>query len=161
MHSSHPRRTARQGEHAQQHKPQRSTHQTPPEPDPRTPQGVGLRQPGGHGGGTAPDPIPNSDVKTTSAHDTAPQGAGKSVAARSSEPHAHTRHRRTQAARAHRQHARHQHNTKDHAGTSKAMRRQATSKMMRRHTGQNVTQATSKAMRRQRGVEQPGSSSGS
>ena len=99
MHSSHPRRTARQGEHAQQHKPQRSTHQTPPEPDPRTPQGVGLRQPGGHGGGTAPDPIPNSDVKTTSAHDTAPQGAGKSVAARSSEPHAHTRHRRTQAAR--------------------------------------------------------------
>ncbi len=45
-----------------------------------------LRQPGGHGGGTTPDPIPNSDVKTTSAHDTAPQGAGKSVAARSSEP---------------------------------------------------------------------------
>ena len=46
----------------------------------------GLRQPGGHGGGTAPDPIPNSDVKPTSAYDTAPQGAGKSVAARSSEP---------------------------------------------------------------------------
>ena len=62
----------------------------PPEPDPRTPRGAGLRRPGGHGGGTAPDPIPNSDVKTTSAHDTAPQGAGKSVAARSSEPPATT-----------------------------------------------------------------------
>ena len=45
-----------------------------------------LRKPGGHGGGTPPDPIPNSDVKTTSAYDTAPQGAGKSVAARSPEP---------------------------------------------------------------------------
>jgi len=60
----------------------------------------GLRQPGGHGGGTAPDPIPNSDVKPTSAYDTAPQGAGKSVAARSSEPpthiiHRHTNHRHT------------------------------------------------------------------
>ena len=47
---------------------------------------AGLRRPGGHGGGTTPDPIPNSDVKTTSAYDTAPQGAGKSVAARSSQP---------------------------------------------------------------------------
>ena len=65
-----------------------------PEPDPRDNANVAqgwLRQPGGHGGGTTPDPIPNSDVKTTSAHDTAPQGAGKSVAARSSKP-THTQH---------------------------------------------------------------------
>src|SRR4051812_30496539 len=43
-------------------------------------------RPGGHGGGTTPDPIPNSTVKTSSAHDTAAQAAGKSVAARSSKP---------------------------------------------------------------------------
>ena len=48
-----------------------------------------LGRPGGHGGETAPDPIPNSAVKTPSAYDTAPQGAGKSVAARSSK-HQHT-----------------------------------------------------------------------
>ncbi len=41
-------------------------------------------RPGGHGGGRAPDPIPNSAVKTPSAYDTVPQGTGKSVAARSS-----------------------------------------------------------------------------
>ena len=37
-------------------------------------------------GNDPPDPIPNSAVKNPSAHDTAPQGAGKSIAARSSEP---------------------------------------------------------------------------
>ena len=47
---------------------------------------VWLGRPGGHGGVTTPDPIPNSDVKTSSAYDTASQGAGKSVAARSSKP---------------------------------------------------------------------------
>ena len=52
-------------------------------PRPR-PGGVG--RPGGHGGERTPDPIPNSAVKTPSAHDTAPQGAGKSVAARSPNP---------------------------------------------------------------------------
>ena len=46
-----------------------------------------LGRPGGHGGEPTPDPIPNSDVKTPSAYDTAPQGAGKSVAARSSKHH--------------------------------------------------------------------------
>ena len=45
-----------------------------------------LRRSGGHGGGRTPDPIPNSDVKTASAHDTVPQGTGKSVAARPSQP---------------------------------------------------------------------------
>jgi hypothetical protein len=43
-------------------------------------------RPGGHGGERTPDPIPNSAVKTPSAYDTAPQGVGKSVAARSSNP---------------------------------------------------------------------------
>ena len=41
-------------------------------------------RPGGHCGEPAPDPIPNSAVKTPSAYDTASQDAGKSVAARSS-----------------------------------------------------------------------------
>ena len=84
-----------------------------------------LRQPGGHGGGTTPDPIPNSDVKTTSAHDTAPQGAGKSVAARSSEP------KPTQTCT--------HHTTRTPHGS---------------HT-------TIQPSRQYRGVEQPGSSSGS
>ena len=43
-------------------------------------------RPGGHGGERTPDPIPNSAVKTPSAYDTASQDAGKSVAARSSNP---------------------------------------------------------------------------
>ena len=43
-------------------------------------------RPGGHGEGPAPDPIPNSAVKTLSAYDTASQDAGKSVAARSHQP---------------------------------------------------------------------------
>ena len=45
-----------------------------------------LLRPGGHGEGPAPDPIPNSAVKTLSAYDTVPQGTGKSVAARSHQP---------------------------------------------------------------------------
>jgi len=90
----------------------------------------GLRQPGGHGGGTAPDPIPNSDVKPTSAYDTAPQGAGKSVAARSSEPPPHTNYA----------HTIHRH----------TMRRRSPN-----------TAAPSNTHTPCRGVEQPGSSSGS
>src|SRR5215469_9279763 len=38
--------------------------------------------PGGHSGGIPPDPIPNSAVKAPSAHGTACQHAGESVAAR-------------------------------------------------------------------------------
>jgi hypothetical protein len=34
-------------------------------------------RPGGFGGGPAPDPIPNSAVKTPSAHGTASQGVGE------------------------------------------------------------------------------------
>jgi hypothetical protein len=34
-------------------------------------------RPGGFGGGTAPDPIPNSAVKTPSAHGTVSQGTGE------------------------------------------------------------------------------------
>jgi len=61
-------------------------HQNPTPRSAHAPQGSDcVRRPGGHGGGTPPDPLPNSDVKTPSAHDTAPQGAGKSVAARSSD----------------------------------------------------------------------------
>ena len=41
-----------------------------------------LRWPGGHSGGIPPDPIPNSAVKAPSAHGTACQHAGESVAAR-------------------------------------------------------------------------------
>ena len=66
-------------------------HQNPTPRSAHAPQGGDcVRRPGGHGGGTPPDPIPNSDVKTTSAYDTAPQGAGKSVAARSSDAIIHT-----------------------------------------------------------------------
>src|SRR5260221_8455454 len=43
-----------------------------------------LGRPGGHSEGPAPDPISNSAVKTLSAHGTASQDAGESVAARSS-----------------------------------------------------------------------------
>ena len=43
-----------------------------------------LGRPGGHCGEPAPDPIPNSAVKTPSAYDTTSQDVGKSVAARSS-----------------------------------------------------------------------------
>ena len=42
-----------------------------------------LCRPGGHSGGIPPDPIPNSAVKAPSAHGTAAQAAGESVAARS------------------------------------------------------------------------------
>ncbi len=102
-----------------------------------------LRQPGGHGGGPAPDPIPNSDVKTTSAHDTAPQGAGKSVAARSSEPtHQHTTHkthrhtaRETKTA----QSATRRRSTDTHAGWSSPVARQAHNLKV---TGSNPVPAT-------------------
>ncbi len=90
----------------------------------------GLRQPGGHGGGTAPDPIPNSDVKPTSAYDTAPQGAGKSVAARSSEPPPPQPHRPT-----------HTH-THPAAGWSSPVARQAHNLKV---TGSNPVPATSLA----------------
>src|ERR1700733_6461227 len=42
-----------------------------------------LCRPGGPSGGIPPDPIPNSAVKASSAHGTAAQAAGESVAARS------------------------------------------------------------------------------
>src|SRR5689334_24697174 len=42
-----------------------------------------LCRPGGPSGGIPPDPIPNSAVKAPSAHGTAAQAAGESVAARS------------------------------------------------------------------------------
>src|SRR3954466_13092499 len=45
-----------------------------------------IGRPGGHGGGPAPDPIPNSAVKTPSAHGTVPPGTGEEGAARSSNP---------------------------------------------------------------------------
>ena len=79
MHSNHPTNT----------QTQRTTHKTTPEPShqiPKPTQQRWLGRPGGHGGEHTPDPIPNSDVKHSSAYDTAPQGAGKSVAARSSKP---------------------------------------------------------------------------
>jgi hypothetical protein len=36
-----------------------------------------IGRPGGFGGGPAPDPIPNSAVKTPSAHGTVSQGTGE------------------------------------------------------------------------------------
>jgi len=104
----------------------------------------GLRRPGGHGGGAAPDPIPNSDVKTTSAHDTAPQGAGKSVAARSSEPSAHTRHRRALRRHAHKRHRtrRRPNNQETTQATPQTTRRQATSKVTRQHDDEAVAWTT-------------------
>lgn len=44
---------------------------------------LAIGRPGGFSGAAAPDPIPNSAVKRSSAHDTPSQDAGKSVAARS------------------------------------------------------------------------------
>src|SRR5271170_4838238 len=44
-----------------------------------------FRRPGGHSEGSAPDPIPNSAVKTLRANGTPSQDAGEYVAARSSE----------------------------------------------------------------------------
>ena len=68
------------------HKPSTAhTNTNAPGPEPHTTHTPGwLGRPGGHCGEPAPDPISNSAVKIPSAHDTAPQGAGKSVAARSS-----------------------------------------------------------------------------
>ena len=110
-----------------------------------------VRRPGGHGGGTPPDPIPNSDVKTTSAYDTVPQGTGKSVAARSPDA-INTTHRRV----------------KDDAQGSKTehRRRPATihrrgSKTVHGRGSKTVHGRGSKTVHGGRGVEQPGSSSGS
>jgi hypothetical protein len=72
----------------------------PPEPDHRSliiATGW-IGRPGGHRGGPAPDPIPNSAVKTPSAHGTVPQGTGESVAARSSNPPSTPRARPTNPA---------------------------------------------------------------
>lgn len=44
---------------------------------------LAICRPGGSSGAAAPDPIPNSAVKRSSAYDTSSQDAGKSVAARS------------------------------------------------------------------------------
>ena len=56
----------------------------PYSPTPSLPASLdAFRRPGGHGGAPPPDPIPNSAVKRSSAHDTSSQDAGKSVAARS------------------------------------------------------------------------------
>src|SRR3712207_7214880 len=50
------------------------------QPIPDTPEDP-ARWPGGHRGDATPDPIPNSAVKRPSAHGTASQDAGESVAA--------------------------------------------------------------------------------
>ena len=105
-----------------------------------------LRRSGGHGGGSTPDPIPNSDVKTASAHDTVPQGTGKSVAARPSQPTL-----RNALASAH---------PRTHFADAPRDATQQRAHATQQHT-QTPTRAAQHATRTQRGVEQPGSSSGS
>ena len=54
-----------------------------------------FRRPGGYAGGSPPDPIPNSVVKPSRANGTSSQGAGESVAARSTgrmQEDTHTKH---------------------------------------------------------------------
>jgi hypothetical protein len=63
--------------------PSRATHPQPTT-NPISPTQISedpARWPGGYRGDDTPDPIPNSAVKHPSAHGTAPQGAGESVAA--------------------------------------------------------------------------------
>ena len=52
-------------------------------PFPKDTASNALSRPGGHCEGPAPDPMPNSAVKSLRANDTSSQDAGKSVAARS------------------------------------------------------------------------------
>ena len=69
-------------QHRTQHQAAHTTHTTQhPKPTIPSQSQDPVRWPGGHRGDDTPDPIPNSDVKHPSAHGTAAQAAGESVAA--------------------------------------------------------------------------------